>query len=266
MDDTCRVCGANGHALLCDGCDQGLARAITPEQVKAALAAPLAALLGPDGVVVPLGAHVTIGRDTSRCQVALLCASVSARHARIERTATGWTIADLGSTNGTFVDGRAIGTAAVEIAPGARVRMGAVELYLTTAPAAMPAARRRRRTTWPGTTTAPLEVIAQSEQAGGIVRLAGHSIALTARELRLVAILADRRRAVHDPELAYVPSLEIAAVLGFRSIDADSDNVRELVLRVRRKLRAAGAGDLIQTRRGAGYRLGDEAVADRVAA
>ena len=98
-----------------------------------------------------------------------------------------------------------------------------------------------------------LSELAPSES--GAVEVAGQTVHFTARELRLVQILAERRKGVADEELAYVPSAEIAAACGFKSIAADSDNVRELVLRVRRKFRKAGAGEGIHSRRGVGYRL-----------
>jgi DNA-binding response OmpR family regulator len=221
---------------------------LTAEQVTTRVEAPQAALDGPHDIVLPLGGDTTLGRDPRRCDLAILHASISALHARITRDGERWTIADLGSRNGTWVDGVRV-TAAVPIAEGCRIQLGAVELTFSPVPR-VAGARRRRRTTLAGELTGPT--------LGGVVRLAGQSIRLTARELRLVEILAARRRDVADPELAYVPWTEIAAVLGFRSIDADSDNVRELVMRVRRKLRAAGAGDLIDSRRGAGYRLGGD--------
>ena len=48
---------------------------------------------------------------------------------------------------------------------------------------------------------------------------------------------------------------EIADALSFRSVQADSENVRELVHRVRRKLASVSADDLIESKRGVGYRL-----------
>ena len=216
---------------------------LTPEQVRTRVGAPCAALLAPNGIVLPLAEHTVIGRDPARCDLAILHASVSAVHAAIARDDHGWFIEDRGSTNGTEVDGA---PAPGRLTAGARIRLGAVELTFSPEPVRAAPPRRRRRTTLPG------------EQAGegGTVRLAGQTVRLTAKELRLVQILDARRRETGDVDLAYVPSAEIAAACGFRSISADSDNVRELVLRVRRKLRAVGIGDLIDSRRGAGYRLG----------
>jgi hypothetical protein len=221
---------------------------LTPEQVRTRVEIPQATLLGPHDIVLPVGGTTTLGRDPRRCELAILHASISAAHAVIARDGAGWTITDLGSRNGTWVDGARV-AAPMTLTEGARVRLGAVELTFSPVPRIAPR-RRRARTTLAGELTGPT--------LGGVVRLAGRSIHLTARELRLVEILAARRRDVADADLAYVPWQDIAAVLGFKSIDADSDNVRELVMRVRRKLRAAGAGDLIDSRRGAGYRLGGD--------
>jgi hypothetical protein len=50
------------------------------------------------------GAQFSIGRDAS-CDLAIADVTVSRRHAQLERTADGWLITDLESTNGTRVNG-----------------------------------------------------------------------------------------------------------------------------------------------------------------
>src|SRR4051794_13297785 len=63
------------------------------------------ALVRHDGSRVPLAdATVTIGRAAD-AEVRLTDTSVSRRHAEVRRTGDGWTIVDLGSTNGTRVNG-----------------------------------------------------------------------------------------------------------------------------------------------------------------
>ena len=58
-----------------------------------------------DGQRVALGdATITIGR-AAETAVRLTDTSVSRRHAEVRRTGDGWTIVDLGSTNGTRVNG-----------------------------------------------------------------------------------------------------------------------------------------------------------------
>jgi two-component system cell cycle response regulator len=70
---------------------------------------------------VPLGAEVVLGRDVS-CTVPLVAEDVSRRHARIAPDGDGHVLADLSSTNGTFVNGRRIETH--RLAAGDRVRVG----------------------------------------------------------------------------------------------------------------------------------------------
>lgn len=63
---------------------------------------------------------VTIGRD-ERNHIVLPLPQVSKFHARIAQSGSNWTIEDLGSTNGTFVDGVRI--MRTTLFPGARVRI-----------------------------------------------------------------------------------------------------------------------------------------------
>ena len=53
---------------------------------------------------VTLGASTTVGRDPS-CALLLEERRVSSLHARFSWTGAAWVLRDLGSTNGTFVDG-----------------------------------------------------------------------------------------------------------------------------------------------------------------
>jgi diguanylate cyclase (GGDEF)-like protein len=74
------------------------------------------------GVRVPLADEVVIGRDPG-CTVALPAEDVSRRHARIAPDGDGHAIVDLGSTNGTLVNGVAVERR--RLAPGDRIRVGA---------------------------------------------------------------------------------------------------------------------------------------------
>jgi hypothetical protein len=56
----------------------------------------------------PLGRRYTIGRD-SRCDLLIEDTTVSRRHARLERAAGRWLLTDLGSTNGTRLNGWRVG-------------------------------------------------------------------------------------------------------------------------------------------------------------
>jgi hypothetical protein len=65
-------------------------------------------LVLPDGKRVRLGSGtITIGR-ANECEVRLADTSVSRRHAEVRATGDGWSVADLGSTNGTKVNGAVV--------------------------------------------------------------------------------------------------------------------------------------------------------------
>ena len=73
------------------------------------------------GLRVPLAGEVVLGRDEA-CTVPLPADDVSRRHARIAPDGAGHLLADLASTNGTFVNGRRV--EAHRLAAGDRVRLG----------------------------------------------------------------------------------------------------------------------------------------------
>ena len=73
-----------------------------------------------------VGNEATLGRGQG-CQVQLSDPMVSQLHARLFRTDGTLHIEDLGSTNGTFVNGRKVGAPA-RLKKGDRVRVGPIEL------------------------------------------------------------------------------------------------------------------------------------------
>jgi len=70
----------------------------------------VAALVLPDGSRLPVGTRpVIIGRQ-AECDIALTEPNVSRRHAEVRPAEDGWVVADLGSTNGTRVNGFVVAT------------------------------------------------------------------------------------------------------------------------------------------------------------
>lgn len=69
-----------------------------------------------------LGVHTVLGRAAGS-DVVIDDPCVSARHAEVARTGAGYTLRDLGSTNGTYVNGRRIRGERV-LRPGDRIRLG----------------------------------------------------------------------------------------------------------------------------------------------
>ena len=72
----------------------------------------------------PVGEKITIGRDSGN-DIVLNDIHVSAHHAMITRQGGSWQLQDLGSTNGTYVNGRLL-TDPQHLWPGDQVRIGDV--------------------------------------------------------------------------------------------------------------------------------------------
>lgn len=70
---------------------------------------------------------MTLGRDGDN-GIVLGDGSISNRHARLERVRDGWRLVDLGSTNGTFVNGRGVDGGGVVLRGGEQISFGAVTM------------------------------------------------------------------------------------------------------------------------------------------
>ncbi|MGN6605678.1 MAG: FHA domain-containing protein [Jatrophihabitans sp.] len=85
-------------------------------------------LVRADGPAVSLTRpRTTIGRDPD-CDVVLDDPSVSRRHATVVRGRAGFTVEDLGSLNGTTVDGQRAGARGIPVRDGAHLTVGDVAL------------------------------------------------------------------------------------------------------------------------------------------
>lgn len=92
-----------------------------------ATAAGTAVLVLPGGQKIMVGDRpVAMGRMPG-CEVVLADPNVSRRHAEVRASGTGWVVVDLGSTNGTKVNGIAVaGTQTLR--SGDQIRVGATDL------------------------------------------------------------------------------------------------------------------------------------------
>jgi hypothetical protein len=79
---------------------------------------------------LPAGREIlfTIGRDHD-CDFVLADLTVSRRHARLERDGAGWLLEDLGSTNGTRLNGWRV-SSPVPVRPGDQVSFGTASFLL----------------------------------------------------------------------------------------------------------------------------------------
>ncbi len=258
------MCDAHGKAIA--------SHSVASEQLVSAVAvAPAATLLDGWGTPLQIGTSVTIGRDPRTCQLAILHSSVSQIHATLAREGDRWFVEDNGSRNGTFIDDE---RASKEVVPrGARLRFGDVALFFVDEPLTpLPrpegpgrtAPTHRDQLVFSARLRTPTGMRIELSQRieGGIVRANDALIDLGKLEFRLLQILTEARRVAVDPEMAYLSWAQLADKLEFRSHEADSENVRELVRRVRRKLQTAGVDDLIESKHGVGYRVCGALVAE----
>ena len=252
------LCTAHGVAIASPG--------ITSEQIFSRVPTAAASLVDAWGCAHALADGTKLGRDP-RADLAVLHASVSSEHATMKLEGGAWHIVDHSSRNGTEVNDQRVTDAT--LANGAQIRLGDVRFYFW--PEALPkmeaprgsgrtAPTRRDELVFSAKVTTPKGTSLDLRQRvdGGVLRVNESSIELAAMEFGLLQLLVERRRIVVDAELAYVAWHEIADALAFKSVQADSENVRELVHRVRRKLGTVQADDLIESKRGVGYRLAGE--------
>ena len=130
----CPVCSERTAEIgvLCEECRDELSTPIriSPEQIQLRVQRPTsAALVDLWGRAHQLDPRTLVGRQIDSHGLAVLEPSVSRHHAHLTFDANAWTIRDLGSANGTFVDDRLV-EAPIEVHDGARIRFGHIGFYL----------------------------------------------------------------------------------------------------------------------------------------
>jgi hypothetical protein len=105
--------------------------------------------------------------------------------------------------------------------------------------------------------TMTFELQAPRGGGGGVAIVGGRPVQLTTPQYELIALLVERMRedaGKPDEERGFVAMTELMK-LSLDVSDPGDDHVRQLVRRVRRALVKAEIGDLIEAKRGVGYRL-----------
>ena len=262
----CSICGSpSGPDALCSSHKRLLATCtdLTPEQVRSRRASASGlVLVDMFGVIHPLGDRARIGREPDACELAILHASISSNHALLTASGDIVTVVDRESLNGTFVDDQLVTTQRTFTANDTLLRFGAVSfLVCPDAHGHVGAAPMGRRTVprGGGVTRAGLLVrgirfdLAIGRDAAALTG-DGREIGLSLMEGRLLRMLLLRAA-----EGQFLSTADLLSELGFGARAADGENVRELVRRLRRKLAGSGLGDLIESRRHAGYRIASHA-------
>jgi pSer/pThr/pTyr-binding forkhead associated (FHA) protein len=177
---------------------------------------------------------VTVGRAVE-CDVVIASKDVSREHARIHLDGRRWFVEDLGSTNGTFLNGeRVIGS--MNMRDGDSLKVGDVTFVFHD----------------PDTTTRENPVPdLEVDTAAGVVRVNRKAVSLSPKEYLLVSFLYQRRGQVcSKDEIGHAvwPEYEAGGIFDYQ--------IENLVRRLRTRIEFDPANpQLLFTVRGLGYKL-----------
>lgn len=247
------------------------------------------------GRVHRIGDRILIGRRPGQGGIFILESSISREHAEIylDEASQRWLVRDLGSKNGTLRNGEAVTTAPVPLAAGDTLFFGQVGfLFLSPADgdvAAMaysPLASETLRAEQgirplqpdeallrPDTSSdedeeeeetllnlprVPMRLIEPSGGGGGFLESGDKSVQLTSTQFAFLQLLVrrmDEESTQPEAVRGFIRSSELLADLPWDTAHPEENHLKQLVRRVRRSLSRAGLGNLIESRRGFGYRL-----------
>ncbi len=178
--------------------------------------------------------NAVIGRAIE-CDVVITSKSVSREHTRLLREGRRWFVEDLGSTNGTYLNGeRVIGK--LNLLDGDNLKIGDVAFIFHD----------------PETTTreSPIPDL-EVDTSAGVVRVNRKAVSLSPKEYLLLAFLYDRRGQVcskDDIGHAVWPEYEAGGIFDYQ--------IENLVRRLRTRIEVDPANpQLLFTVRGLGYKV-----------
>jgi hypothetical protein len=273
----CLCCGAEPElGTLCRRCavDVAPCEGLIPEHIHSKIDTTEAEAWFVDGFggAHPLAAFAGIGRNLDR-ELIVLSSSVSREHAELRRTAAGWVLRDLGSRNGTFVDGVRRDDP-VELPRRALLKIGDVALWFLTEIADEPPQRPELRTNnrkrafvryelERGDMELCIVINDDNTTAGTLMwRPIGTETwsqrGLPPLEFQLLRQLVLRAHAEAGQPSSIrgcMLSRQLMSELPFQSKYANQENVRQVVLRLRAVLDNIGVPGLIAVAPGRGYYL-----------
>jgi hypothetical protein len=282
----CPVCGGRGAELgvLCVECSDELALPvrIAPEQIQARGSATTdAVLVDRWGRPHRLAAHARIGRHPDGDGVAVLEPSLSRHHAELRFDGAAWTLHDLGSVNGSYIDDHLVEGHA-RLGACVPVRFGQVPFYFIARlvaerqPLAVAMATTRlprlgdappqqgyedefrEEPTDPGLPSVVLRMHQPTGGGGGLVEIEDAQLQLTTTQFEMMELMVERMQGeAEQPPLVrgFVRSAELIRRLSWDTKEPNDNHVKQLVRRMRRSLVRSGVGDLIESRHRMGYRL-----------
>jgi len=273
----CLCCGnAEDVGSLCRACALEVAPCdgLIPDHVRSTIEPTEAAawLVDGFGAAHAIAPKTTIGRNHEG-ELVVLASSVSREHAELRKADAGWIVRDLGSRNGTFVDGvRANGRVALE--HRALLKIGDVALWFLAEPIHEPVVPSSIATESAGGglvrySVAPdgvelcLVGTTEATAGGALLSRGGGSDAWTERalaplEYQLMRALCARAVAEQQSPSAVrgcVATKQLARDLPFQSKYANEENVRQVVRRLRGVLGELGVDGILAVAPGRGYYL-----------
>ena len=273
----CLCCGgATEVGSLCRTCAQDVAacEGLIPDHIRSNVEATDADAWVVDGfgVAHAIAPKTGIGRNHEG-ELVVLAASVSREHAEIKKTETGWNIRDLGSRNGTFVDGTRVAGRVVLPARGV-IKVGDVAMWFLAEVIHEPVAPLSMQT---GSIAGGLVRFLTKHEAlelcivgssdpvtgGSLLSRATGSEAWAERglaplEFQLLRVLCARAQEEADSPSAVrgcVATKQLARDLPFQSKYANEENVRQVVRRLRGVLGELGVEAILAVAPGRGYYL-----------
>ena len=214
----------------------------------------LVAKSGDLSVEIPPRRTLVVGRADD-CDLPIADPTVSRRHAELDATDAGLRLRDLGSTNGTFVDGRRV-TEAVAL-PGAEIAFGKVGFVLLRdalggAPPQLLVenpleATVVRKLNLRGTADIAAQ-LTDAPAGGSVVRISGRTVAAR-QEKRLALLIAIAQELSQQPEVDRL--LDKVVDVTFQVMNVDRVAILmaspggELAPRIARARSAGGAGAMV---------------------
>ncbi len=224
------------------------------------------------GAAHALAAKTGIGRNQDG-EIVILATSVSREHAELKHGEGGWNVRDLGSRNGTFVDGTRV-AGRVQLPPRALLKIGDVAMWFLTEVEHEPASPQSMATGSVAgglvrflTSQAAVELClvgASDPTTGGslLSRSTGtenwteHSLPkLEFQLLRSLCAKAIEEAGSPSAVRGCVATKQLARDLPFQSKYANEENVRQVVRRLRGLLGELGVESILAVAPGRGYYL-----------
>lgn len=216
------------------------------------------------GRIHPLNDGTMVGRSYAECSFAIMHHSVSSRHARVSVDDNQVHIVDTGSLNGTYINQTRMREAHLQARD--LVTFGEISFYFMTRVTALSDLPYGIGGTVPvkksGFLPLAVELRKNDRTAlllqrgdGGVIRCNDNSLDLAQLEFSLLRALVEEAMAAKHPDFHFMSTQALLHALDFRTLAPTSENLRELVRRLRRKLMQIGIDEIIESKRGVGYRL-----------